>query len=132
MNPVSFCKPFRNAPVGGVYLFTEDSRHLYVGRTKRKISKRIRSHISTAKDCPFAFRLAREAVGKTQASYTGEDTRTKLLQDSAFALAYAAAKGRIRLMDVRWVGEADPVRQALLEIYVSVALWTPYNDFDTH
>jgi hypothetical protein len=28
--------------------------------------------------------------------------------------------------------EADALRQALLEIYVSIILKTPYNDFDTH
>ena len=35
-------------------------------------------------------------------------------------------------MDLRFVDEADPIRQALLEIYVAVVLGTPYNDFDTH
>jgi len=35
-------------------------------------------------------------------------------------------------MDVRYVEETDPLRQALLEIYVSIVLKTPYNDFDTH
>lgn len=31
-----------------------------------------------------------------------------------------------------FVREDDPVKQALLEIYVSVVLKTSYNDFDTH
>jgi hypothetical protein len=35
-------------------------------------------------------------------------------------------------MDLRFVEEWDPTRQALLEIYVSVFLRTKYNDFDTH
>jgi len=35
-------------------------------------------------------------------------------------------------MDVRFVGEADPLKQALLEIYVSVVGKTKYNDFNTH
>jgi hypothetical protein len=35
-------------------------------------------------------------------------------------------------MDVRYVEETDALRQALLEIYVSIVLKTPYNDFDTH
>jgi hypothetical protein len=46
--------------------------------------------------------------------------------------AYEAAKKRIKKMDVRWIQEPDPTRQALLEIYVSVVLKTPFNDFDTH
>lgn len=32
----------------------------------------------------------------------------------------------------RLLAEPDPLRQALLEIYVSVVLRTPYNDFETH
>jgi hypothetical protein len=35
-------------------------------------------------------------------------------------------------MNLRFVEENDPVRQALLEIYVAVTLNTPYNDFDNH
>ena len=35
-------------------------------------------------------------------------------------------------MNVRYVHEKDPVRQALLEIYVAVATEAKYNDFDTH
>ena len=33
---------------------------------------------------------------------------------------------------IRFVEETDPVRQALLEIYVAAVLGTPYNDFDNH
>jgi hypothetical protein len=35
-------------------------------------------------------------------------------------------------MSVRWVVEADPTTQALLEIYVAIATGARYNDFDTH
>jgi hypothetical protein len=35
-------------------------------------------------------------------------------------------------MDIRVVEEADANRQALLEMYVSIALDTPYNDFNNH
>jgi hypothetical protein len=35
-------------------------------------------------------------------------------------------------MDIRFVEEADPLRQTLLEVYVAVALQTPHNGFDTH
>jgi predicted GIY-YIG superfamily endonuclease len=121
-----------DTPKGGVYLFSEDDKHLYVGRTKRIISKRLKNHVGTAKDCPFAFRLAREVTGNTLARYSGENTRKKLLANPDFLEAYEAAKGRIRRMGVRWVDEADPVKQALLEVYVAVVLKTPYNDFDTH
>jgi hypothetical protein len=35
-------------------------------------------------------------------------------------------------MEVRFVEEADPLRQALLEVYAAVALQTPHNDFGDH
>jgi hypothetical protein len=34
--------------------------------------------------------------------------------------------------DLRFVEEHDPLKQALLEIYVSIVSGTPYDDFDTH
>jgi hypothetical protein len=35
-------------------------------------------------------------------------------------------------MDLRYVEETDPTRQALLESYAAVVLRTLYDDFDTH
>jgi hypothetical protein len=49
-----------------------------------------------------------------------------------FRKAYESAKRRIRKMQVRYVGEEDPLKQALLEIYVAVSSNAKYNDFDTH
>jgi len=54
------------------------------------------------------------------------------MEEMKFLQAFNEAKARIRNMDVRFVEEADPVRHALLEIYVLVVLQTPYNDFDNH
>jgi hypothetical protein len=120
-----------NTPIGGVYLFSEGSTHLYVGRTKRSIAVRIRNHFSTAPDCPFAWLLAREVTGK-KATYKPDGSRKALLADPAFRAEYERAKTRIRKMNVRYVHEADPTGQALLEIYVAVATEARYNDFDTH
>ena len=120
-----------NTPVGGVYLFSAGENHLYAGRTKRSIAKRVRYHFSTAADCPFAWLLAREATGR-RAAYTREASRQALLRDPIFKAEYEGAKERIRRMDVRYVHEPEPVRQALLEIYVAVATGARYNDFDTH
>jgi len=80
----------------------------------------------------FAFRLAREVTGRLTAAYSVEGSRVALCADSDFALAFTSAKARVRIMDLRYVEESDPLRQALLEIYVSVVLGTKYNDFDTH
>jgi hypothetical protein len=118
-------------PVGGIYLFSEGAEHLYAGRTKRSLAVRIRDHFSSAPDCPFAWLLAREATGR-RATYTQEGSRRALLDNRAFLAEYQRAKTRIRRMHVRWVHEPDPIRQALLEIYVAVATQARYNDFDTH
>jgi hypothetical protein len=120
-----------DTPVGGVYLFSEGLSHLYVGRTKRRIALRIRNHFSTARDCSFAWLLAREETG-IRAAYRPEGSRKSLLADTAFQAAYERAKNRIRGMDVRYVHEPDPVKQALLEIYVAVASKAKYNNFDVH
>lgn len=54
------------------------------------------------------------------------------MTDPAFLNAFTSAKARIRSMRYRYVEETDQTRQALLEIYCSVVLGTPYNDFNTH
>jgi hypothetical protein len=131
MDPVTADKIQPNTPVGGVYLFSEEERHLYAGRTKRKISVRIRNHFNSANDCPFAWLLARHETGK-KATYKKEGSRADLLSDPTFKAIYDSARDRIRKMQVRYVCEPDPLRQTLLEIYVSVAAQTKFNDFDTH
>jgi len=121
----------RRVPVAGVYLLSEGSRHLYVGRT-RDIGKRLQNHLGTWRQAAFAFRLAREATRKVKPSYRRKDSRATLMRNPAFAAAFEQARVRIRAMDARYVELADPIRQHLLEVYVAVALDTPYNDFDTH
>jgi predicted GIY-YIG superfamily endonuclease len=135
MPPVTVPTLPRDAPQPCVYLFSENGRHLYAGRT-RNLKQRLRQHSipsSQHNQAVFAFRLAREATGRLVAAYTGEGRRAELaVNDAAFAAAFTAAKTRVRAMQVRYVEETDPLRQALLEIYVSVVLATPYNDFNTH
>jgi len=80
----------------------------------------------------FAFRLAREITGRVHATYSPEGSRVALCSEDDFAAAFTNAKRRVREMQVRYVEETDPLRQALLEIYVAVVLKTPYNDFNTH
>ena len=119
-------------PQGGVYLFSKDGEHKYAGRTKRRIRDRLQAHVDrTANDCPFAWRLAREATAR-RATYKKEGGQKELLADPEFKAAYDQAKQEIREMDVRFVGEADALKQALLEIYVAVVTGAKYNDFETH
>ncbi|NUQ01142.1 MAG: hypothetical protein HUU35_14935 [Armatimonadetes bacterium] len=122
-------------PERGVYLLSEGSKHLYVGRSN-DLRGRYGRHCkpnATHRMAAFAFRLAREATGKLKASYKkGPDSRDGLMMNANFRAAFDAAKARIRAMDYRFVAEDDQVRQALLEIYVAVVLKTPYNDFNNH
>jgi hypothetical protein len=125
----------RQMPKAGVYLLSENGRDLYVGRSN-DIRKRLGRHCrpgATHRMAAFAFRLAREATGNLRATYTkGIGTRAASVQEATFVTAFVAAKARIANMDIRFVEESDPVRQAILEIYVAIVLRTPYNDFDNH
>ena len=122
-------------PHSGIYLFTENGRHLYVGRSN-VLRSRYGRHCrpgATHKQAAFAFLLAREATGRTKASYrAGADSRAGLMLDPTFEVAFRQAKERIRKMQYRYVEETDQNRQALLEIYCAIVLGTRYNDFGTH
>jgi hypothetical protein len=132
MTPVSATDVPSDAPVGGVYLFSEGAFPLYAGRTKRAICVRVRNQFGTNPSAAsFPWLIAREATGK-KAAYTKAGSRDALLADPGFRAAYESARTRIRAMNVRYVHEPNPLRQALLEIYVAVATGARYNDFDTH
>jgi predicted GIY-YIG superfamily endonuclease len=134
MEPHSVTTLPRLVPLECVYLFSEDGRPLYVGRT-RKLRQRLRNHCGNASEhnqAVFAFKLAREVTGRIKAGYSKQDSRKTLAADPEFAAAFSNAKVRIRSMELRFIEEKHPLRQALLEIYASFVLKTPYNDFDTH
>ena len=130
--PFQFASLPKTLPKAGVYLFSDGEHHLYVRRTNG-IRKRLQQHCrpsSSHNSAPFAFRLAREARKVPQATYKTQGSRAHLLQDPDFALAFTGAKAKLRALNIRAVEESNPLRQALLEMYVAVALATPYNDFD--
>jgi predicted GIY-YIG superfamily endonuclease len=134
MEPVRAGALPRNMPKAGIYLFSERRRHLYIGRTNR-LRERINEHgrrSSTHNSAPFAFRLARKKTGKVRASYAVTGSRAQLEGEPKFKAEFSRQKARVRKMEVRFAEERDPLRQALLEIYASVVLKTPYNDFETH
>jgi predicted GIY-YIG superfamily endonuclease len=134
MHPVRIGALPKVIPEKCIYLFSEGQNHLYVGRTRR-LRNRLRQHsIAGAQhsQAVFAFRLAREMTGRTLAAYSAEGSRKALSLESSFAAAFTSCKLRVRNMDLRFVEETDPLRQALLEIYISIVLATKYNDFDTH
>jgi hypothetical protein len=134
MAPLKVCDLPRLMPSRGIYLFSEGNAHLYVGRTNR-LRTRLSEHCrkgSTHNSAPFAFLLARAECDMHSASYRPEGSRAELEKHEIFGPAFIAAKVRVRNMDVRFVEECDPLRQALLEMYVSIALATPHNSFENH
>ena len=134
MAPVTVAALPMDAPTAGIYLFSEEDQHLYVGRTNT-IRKRLQIHCrpsSGHNSATFAFRLARQITGQTIATYAEQGSRLWLQNHPDFSPTFIAQKDRVRNMSVRYVSEPDPMRQALLEMYVSVSLGTPHNDFDNH
>lgn len=132
--PLRYSSLPRQLPRQAIYLFSESDKYLYVGRTNR-LRERLRGHCTpsaTHYTATFAFRIAREATGMIRASYASEGSRANLVNDSSFGLSFAEAKRRVANMDIRFVEETNPVKQALLEIYTATTLSTPYNDFDNH
>lgn len=134
MSPVKIGSLPPEAPSEAIYLFSEGNCHLYVGRTRR-LRQRLRQHSTPSaphNQAVFAFKLARQITGRTRASYIRAGSRVELESNPEFADAFSKAKDRVRKMYLRFVEESDPLRQALLEIYVHIVLNTQYNDFDTH
>src|ERR1700730_12164590 len=119
MRPVKIGSLPKVIPEKCIYLFSEGADHLYVGRTRR-LRNRLRQHsIAGAQhnQAVFAFRLAREKTGQTIAAYSVKGSRRALSLDASFADAFTLCKTQVRNMDLRFVEETDPLRQALLEIY---------------
>ena len=124
----------KTMPKKGIYLFSENGKYLYVGRSNN-IRGRIGRHCrpgATHRMGAFAFHLAREATGYLKATYKKVGSRKALMEIPEFSNAFSKAKERIRRMELQFIEVDDPIQQAIFEVYLSVALQTPYNDFDTH
>src|SRR3954447_10430476 len=81
MGPLAYGALPRDMPKSGIYLFTENGRHLYVGRSN-VLRGRHGRHCrpgATHRQAAFAFQLARETTGRTKASYRpGDGSRAGL------------------------------------------------------
>jgi hypothetical protein len=76
VKPVKIKDLPRDIPAQCIYLFSEGTKHLYVGRTKN-LRQRLRQHSipgSHHNQAVFAFRLARESTGSLVAAYTATQT----------------------------------------------------------
>jgi len=127
MKPVRYGLLPRAMPIKGLYLFSEGSQHLYVGRTNG-LRQRLQNHCrpgGTHFTATFALRIAGQDTGQLKASYNAAGSRTALCKESRFRKAFEQAKRRVTSPDIRFVAEADATRQALLEIYAATVLKTP-------
>ena len=108
----------------GVYLLSESGRPLYVGRT-RNVRRRLSGHRSSAVTrATLAVKMARIAANRPATYTTGNSASHLYSHDPTFRTGFDEARARICAMEVRWVDEADDVRQAMLEIYAAVDLDT--------
>ena len=77
MSPVKIEALPTELPMEGVYLLSEGENHLYVGRSE-KLRQRMQQHSRPSaahNQAVFAFKLAREATGRTEARATHRKAR---------------------------------------------------------
>jgi hypothetical protein len=128
-------------PAEGVYVFYEPDatghphpQPLYVGRSGT-LRNRIMQHGRPGADhntASFAFLLAAHAMGE---AYKAEIRTRKQWQRATeaggFGELYLAAKERVANMHVRFLEVSNDIHQVLFEVYIALALNTPFNDFKT-
>ena len=126
-----------NLPAKGIYVFYEDGKPLYVGRSDC-LRARLLQHGRASSghgSAPFAFNIARKKFRKKfRATRPDSDSmfRSVLEQDSDFAPLFREAKQRVRRMGIRVVEIQDPVEQTIFEVYAHLKLGTPFNSFENH
>ena len=129
-------KPWNNLgtlPQTGIYVFYENGRPIYVGRSNR-MKDRIKEHgrpSSTHNSAPFAFNLAKKVAKGKEVDVSRR--RCELEKDPIFSGLFLEAKERVSRMSVKVIEVDNPIIQTLLEVYAALSLrTTEYNDFDTH
>ena len=135
-NPLYSAPGYQGLPQKGIYVFYEQGTPMYVGRvgitSKQTMRNRIRQHTipsSHHNQAVFAFRLLLEQLGISTGHGTGH---RRVEVEEEYGQEFRKMKERVRNMDVRAVEVKDSVTQTLFEVYVALALKTPYNSFDTH
>ena len=115
----------------GIYVFYENGMPIYVGRSGRtgRFKTRIQEHSrrsSGHNTATFAFLIAKENY--QQKNPGSIISREKLAETHEFVVA----KERIAKMQIKFIEIEDPVVQTLFEVYASLELETPYNEWGTH
>ena len=121
-SPVADWRQLPRSP--GLYVFYEDGRPLYVGRSNN-LRNRVQRHRTGAHN------TAAFAVGMTRRRLRVE-RRTEEEKGDYGDEVFREAKERIKGMEMGTVKVECPIEQAALEMYAHMRLKTPYNDFDNH
>ncbi len=131
-SPMRLRNRLSDIPKKGIYVFYENNKPVYVGRTNR-MKDRIQEHgrkSSYHNSATFAFILAKEIANGQGFNI---NTKRKALESNlAFRNIFLEQKERVSRMSVRVIEIKDPIIQTIFEVYVSMELDTKYNDFDTH
>jgi len=119
-------------PEKGVYVFFENNKPIYVGRSNR-MKKRIKEHsqVSSQYSATLALRIAKQDILILQKKRR-KQTNEQLMKNSVFREKFEAAKDRIARTKIRFIEVKDQDEQALFEIYAALVLDTELNDFSTH
>lgn len=120
-----------SVPKKGIYVFYEEGKPVYVGRSERMRS-RLREHSQQSSghtSATFAFNIAKENARKSGIDINKR--RIELERDPEFSLLYRNAKERVAKMKIKVIGMDDPIEQTLFEVYASLELGTD-NEWGTH
>ncbi|MFC1987767.1 GIY-YIG nuclease family protein [Chloroflexota bacterium] len=120
-------------PQKGVYVFFEDSKPIYVGRSNG-LKKRLKEHSQRSADhysATLAFRIAKNSIPTSRVKGK-KQTNAQLMKNSDFIKKFEAVKERISRADIRFIPIEDQIEQAMFGIYAYLELGTEWNDFNTH
>ena len=116
----------------GVYLFSDTTRHRYVGQT-RNLRERVGQHTrpsGTHYSATLAFLLAARNAHTAGIQLRG--TRSEIEKDAAFSPHFSEAKREVADWMVQFVEITNPNIRTLFEVYVHLSLKTDLNTFETH
>ena len=112
----------------GVYVFSENGRALFVGRTGR-LQRRLAAHRSSAPQlAKLACRMARFDTGIAASNMSGTNSRYLLDTDDGFRRAFDKAVVRLRVSEATYITVDDDedagALQALIQLHAAVELDT--------
>ena len=124
----------------GIYVFYEDEKPLYVGRTDQMAERLLNHGRTPSANAPssatFALILAKDEFKKANSiahSLFGKQLAQDLNEDSSEKIKlWREATERVKRMSARVVEVQHPHVQAVLEVYVHEKLETPFNSFANH